>query len=674
MPITAETLPELISFAILSQLLKYSRISKLTHFKMIESFPGYSFISQAIASYRQPVFLTRNINQSLAVLDSDESKSIDKPLTKRLERSSWKPPSQALIEMHENQTGHRLRINVSGLVPKRQVGSADAHEPAGSTRKKCKVIEVECFVDVRICELSETNHVLSFREEGKLQGRKYDDSSVHFDMTMKNNIIVNLRQLFVARPDGSFGLGEYDMGIRVVLANPQDAKPVTNLVFGCEYPENMVLCIESRYRKLPQLPDSRTILPVVLSDLVSQKDLMNTSKYGLEVNMAWSQRAESSLSVYNGFLRSVIPHTPSPSPRKSQHQTQPPATQSLEEQLSAQYWYLDKLIKFNGLECLFCRGKKQFPVPAKLRDHLQHKHLTMIKMRIEGPVVHFSFEASKPRHRAPSTNREWANLKWVAPSRSALKKKLLDDSSLLSPSPSVSSRSASPRRKASPNKQQARPRVSSQGKRPEWVELEVFPAPMEFNRPPSPHSASGKPLRYFTRLTRRTIEPHEVLPESEDSANDFLLQVSHAIYEDCKDDTDLDLPPGTDSFLIAWNKHLAMECLNGDLFVGDTVLRFIHKERQLLSDKDMRTCLMVRVDELLAADILKQDFYDHIRSMLFDSDFLKSSIQQKNQTAQSERGQNDCLCGVKYVATAAECSDGTTSLDWVLCSGRVSHG
>src|ERR1700750_3386012 len=120
-----------------------------------KSVPGYSLLLKTIAYYRKPPFLLKNIDKGLSLLEQP-SGAASKPsttasLTQHLDRATWKPPDpfEMRVESLEKSVP-RLKIEVSSLQPRRRDADLDAHEPAESTRKRCKVVELECWIEVEI--------------------------------------------------------------------------------------------------------------------------------------------------------------------------------------------------------------------------------------------------------------------------------------------------------------------------------------------------------------------------------------------------------------------------------------------------------------------------------------------------------------------------------------------
>jgi hypothetical protein len=650
--------------------------------------PGHTLLSRGIAFCRYPPFLQRNLNLALACIEN----SIRDAKQPRLSRAAWKPPTTGMVQAINAREGQKqkLRIDISSLAPnrKRAINSIDDHEPAGSTRKRCKVLEVECFVDISIWTspdgIGVGDCVVKRKEECKLTGRKYQDDEVHFDVSLRKQVILSVGELEIPiNSNGRWkqGLGKhYHIVLALGFANYADANLILPLmgVNGIDPGEPVTLT--ASWTNLPKCPKVGTAIPIQVKTSYSKQFLpQDTLKYGFEVNMAWlNVPVESTLETYNRFQRQAadISQKP-PDPR-----IQPTRMESW----TLEYWHQDKFRKFEGLQCLVCQ-RKNFTTPASLRYHLHSWHQASIRMSQKSKLVQITLmEASTPSSKL-KRDRTWSDIEWVAPSPSELRSHYHAENELHKkmfpaqfPTPDLRKKNTTiPSPKPNLKSRKGEPKIQPQRKSPGEVQLRLDKSrKKKFRRPASPaQSGSSKRYRYYTTVSKRTIEKDERLSESDDDVDvDFQHLAAAAVLKTFYEEQGKILPASAGKFVVAWNRHFREEDLLADLFTGDAILRFMEKEQGLLRDADCWDYMRTRLEELLDADVITPAIYRAcVRRLGPDpksepkpktkpkSDPIKSIPKDQGDSSRKPRQHGDCSCGASF--TFAESSE------WAHCNNQV---
>jgi hypothetical protein len=604
----------------------------------------------------------------------------------------WKPPTTGMVQAINARDGQKqkqkLRIDIASLMPnrKRAINSVDDHEPAGSTRKRCKVLEAECFVDISIRTSPDGTAageiVVQRKEECKLTGRKYEDDAVHFDISLKKQIILSVGELEVdINHNGSWkqGLGKhYQLILALGFTNYSDASLILPLmgVTGVDLGEPVTLT--ASWTNLLQCPKAGTSIPIQVKTSISKRLLpQGTFKYGFEVNMAWlNAPVESTLELYNRFLRK--------SADSSEKPPDPRVQPTRKESWTVEYWYQGKFRRLEGLQCLICQ-KKNFTTPASLRYHLHSSHQASISMNQESNLVQILLVEARSSSSKLRRDRTWADIDWIVPSPSKLRShyhtanefpKLMLPPQL--PARVLQKKNAIiPGLKPNLKSKKVEPKTQPPKKHPEEVLLQIDRSrKKKFPRPASPaQSGPFKRYRYYTTVSKRVIDEDEKLSESDDDVDvEFQHLATAADLKTFYGERRLILPPSAERFIVAWNRHFREEVLLADRFAGDALLRFVKKEEIPLRDADYANYMQIRLYELLDADIITRAVcYACItRARLYSGQEPMPRAKSKSDHAGSKhqpddssqlRRHGDCSCGETF--TFAETSE------WAHCTNQV---
>jgi hypothetical protein len=550
--------------------------------------------------------LRANQHQTNGFHDSGAASSIKSISRPRLDRSTWAPPAGDVLKAFVDMTTKRLKINITGLRPlKGSDHSRDLNDPANSTRKRRKVIDARCRIELAIYEIKNSKesgktfstvgeepcikHVL---EDANLKGRRHEDGKFHFDIELVSPFSVNLGQLEVpVRRGGNENMevaNRYKITIKLRVLRVDDAHEILEHIRGAVAPATGQIMMEhlvATWNSLPKCPSKLIKASQVVRGKKTHTD------YGFAVDMAWGYEhgakiSDSHLANYNNARRNQAAATlptplSTPTPTMSQTQETPKFPMQLE------YVFKGHEITVSGLRCILCRSH-EFSSLTRLRHHFETTHCNhheVFKVVDHGGlkvevIVESEARGRGSRKRRPVVPDLWSaehEETWLAPKKPCDLDKLVEGDFSWEESGLVS------RKTYRRNENVLKPTIAP--KAPHQV-MKALPIRKKkaFRVPNYPPDNDHGPRRYFSSSTHRVLEPGEELSESDDDiAMEWHLEAINNLI-----DAEEDLTEKLKAFYKCIETHFQKERTAADLFLGDSIIRWVHsKEAQsLLADKE----------------------------------------------------------------------------------------
>jgi hypothetical protein len=529
----------------------------------------------------------------------------------RLDRSTWEIPKRRTLNHVFDMTTTRLKVNITGLRPVGASGnSVDSHEPANSTRKRHKVVHARCRIELAIYELKvnkstgkpekrsgEEPLIKTVFGDANLQGSRHDDGKFHFDIDMVDPLIVSLDQLEVPVMHGKYTKMERASHYEIMMkfwVRGGDGKQVLECIEGARVPAigDMDPLI-ARWRSLPRCPTSAIRAMQVIK---GQKKQTN---YAFLVDIAWghdhgfkiTKVTDTHLAQFNTIQRTraaaSLP-TPLSTPTPSLAQSQTHETPKVPVQL--EYVIPGNEVTISGLRCVFCCRMRELPSVARLRLHFETSHSNHHEVfkviehsasRVE-VVVESEARGRGTRKKKPIIPNLWSpehEELWIAPAEPFDIEKIADGDFSWEDSGSIA------RKLQNQNENNAVPTIKP--KAPEDV-MRALPVrrKKKFRVPEYPTNNTEGPRRYFSSGAQRVLEPGEELSESDDDIpmDWLLLKALNSI------DADTTWTLKEKSFYKSIMTHFQRERTAADLFLGDSIIRWVHSSeaQSLLVDKDIQ--------------------------------------------------------------------------------------
>jgi len=430
------------------------------------------------------------------------------------------------------------------------------------------------------------------REDGKLQGRRYDDGYFHFEIELIKPFSINMGQLGVPQEGRhahmDMGLASaYEIVIKIRVLGKDNIEDVLAHIHGAEVPVSGPMePIIARWTSLPRCPSGR----IKTFQMVRGRKVV--TDYGLKIDMSWGKEnglnlVESPLSLYNSEKRrqaraSLLTPTSTPSPSIG-------ATR----QVGLEYMFSDRSVNVQGYRCILCTTTREFPSLPRLQQHLQtwhSNHNEVFEVTEEDEytvkvVMETEARGRGSRQRKPLIRPElWSPGQeeiWLAP----LKPFYLDNADGHS-----WEHSGTLDRMSTSTVDHVKPKALKD------IVLELGPRQKQkFIVPPNPPDNANGPRRYFSSKSKRVLEPGELLSESDDEVSaDWMEHVRND-----KIDALDHLTPEMKTFYKSINTHLEKERVAADMFLSDAIVRWVHRSRSR---------------ELLANDAIRAIFEDWLKS------------------------------------------------------------
>jgi hypothetical protein len=523
----------------------------------------------------------------------------------RLDRNSWAPPTHETFRNLAKMTKDRLKINITSLKPlEASEASIDSNEPANSTRKRRKVVDARCRIEIAVYEFSvskssgkpvkrlgEEPLIKTVLEDANLQGCRRDDGRFHFDVDLVNPFTINLEQIQVPVERGGqvemAMASRYEIMIKLRILKVDDARIVLEHIKGARAPVDGQLMMEplvARWKSLPRCPEKPIRAEQVVRGKKAQTD------YGFVVDMAWGwenslKTSNSHLANFNELKRNLAAAT-LPTPLATPTPSQTNETPNIPFQL--EYILPGHEVTVSGLRCILCQAR-EFSSLVRLRHHFETSHCNHQEVfkvtELGGSKVEILMENEArgrgSRKKRPSNPNSWSpghEELWIAPPHPCDLERVVEGDV------SWEESGIRPRKASTLNENVSVPSIKP--KTPDEV-IKALPIRRKktFRVPLYPPNNDHGPRRYFSSSTHRVLEPGEELSESDDDIPmDWHMQKANNMI-----DADDDIPMKLKPFYKSIEAHFQKERTMADLFLGDSIIRWVHSDQAQLffGDKEV---------------------------------------------------------------------------------------
>lgn len=268
---------------------------------------GNLLLSVYASKYRQSIFLTRNLVQSLEYHASEYLGEVDKAWEDMAvgvhSSQSWKPPSKDALKKLIDKRRPILKLEVKSLRPSKGKRDGDV----GQRRKRIK-IRIDCAIEVLIFpqQRKPNGAVFKISVPATLRTRYSTGSTLpDLEVVMKEPIVIDSHQLATAiGTDATWKRSldiKYDLGVHVLFENAQGASAVMRLLDepGAKLGNIPVgTRLGATWTHLPSAPADEQFLRVY-SAVGGIKEKLDCR---MEVQIAWKEDQGSIVEGYNRNL------------------------------------------------------------------------------------------------------------------------------------------------------------------------------------------------------------------------------------------------------------------------------------------------------------------------------------------------------------------------------------
>lgn len=684
--------------------------------------------SRSVDKGRTRPFLLRNI---ALVLDYHEinqfdgekqaSKFLEQQLDGRLDRQSWTMPNPAEVREAVKKNNQILRINIKGIQRShaRSARSARAQqsedrEPGRyGTRKKYKIIDVPCTVEVNVWAgpMSERS-IYRERRAARLLGHRGDDDDIHFETELVEGPFSisesNLEHLLENNAKYALGIaGKFHIAIRLHFKNVEDSSEAISWIDSRPAPAGNGdwTLLEARWDRLPKCPaDGEPLLlrrtdEVKLHNAIREKEVgwRDTQSY-LLVDMAWrNENAESPLAWCNKIRRRArLDPLPTPPISETVSAQAPP-----QKHVKLEWIFKDRKVETKGFRCGVCR-RRNFTALDRLRFHVLTTHTTndelyyienedtkniKIKVGYEQKIIGKNSKELSMMPPKPGSKEEHI---WITPNekfdvtafvkgknrwhdkgyrvKRGRKGPLAPTSPLIHPT-TIESR--------------------------DLREIEPIPdLPKKRYKVPRLRAPNGRKLQVFTTLSRALVDPGDLLSESDDDPDTGYVDVKREVIFQTMSSM---ITEKQKTFMRAYDTHILKEGIIADRYLADAIYRWVKTPRAeaLLRDQDIQKEFEKKLNELRDDSLIDKTVYqwclqrsrrlanvpeeppadedmltpeEHIEPMILDDDSKSTDASIAEVTPHTrvetlpipkDREAGKCICGLPVgdMKTAVLCSN-----------------
>lgn len=557
----------------------------------LKALQGYACLSNYLDGARQGVFLKRNQAKFLKHVQNMAVAGNETKRPSPQEIDSFEYPSKEVIQKYQERVAGApfLTVKIKELLSNSNGKSSRQQKQ----KKRPRFRDIPCFVEVTIRKLTSeayTEPTFKFRQEGQMRIRGIsEDLSIEI---ISNPLVINAAQHQVSIDRGatwSMSIPDaYSIELALMLKNDRDAADLLSFI-GNDNLNNTsppFRSIAATWGDLPRCPKQRIGLPLY-GVANNQRIKLNCSMY---VDMGWKEVEKSVLQAHSS------------SQRKIRDRLQLPPSPISESSIARHnFRVIYKLptnvqIDFDACKCLFCNHLDLNDL-SLLRFHLICYH-SNVKFACESRTMakngFDSIHALISIKEISSLNIKPSNFAWISPGFESfnLEKFIDGDERWIAKGMMVEKKHNVQKSNVIPAKAKTNVR-----KLPDQVQ----PIP-KARRKRYPVPKAGEGVIFFRSISKRIMEEGELLSESDDEIDLHWLTSKRE-----KAIQHLEITAAAKKFLRLFDRYFEKERLNGDLYVGDTLKRFIdEKGSEFLRDSALSDEFRKKVTELYEDNIITE--------------------------------------------------------------------
>lgn len=546
-----------------------------------------------------------------------------------LDRQSWELPTLAEINMATIKNDQTLRIDVTGIQRNQASNSRTARASNAKmaengrygTRKKCKIIDVPCTVEVNIrAGHSNPNSIYRERRAARLLGHKDSDETgnIHFDVELVEGPFSihesNLEDLIEGKSKHVMGIaGKFHIAIRLHFKNVEDSAEAITWIEGRSVPkgDGDWTVLEARWERLPKCPADGELLLLRRTDEVKlhratrEKDVgwKDTQSF-LLIDMGWrNDNAQTPLAWANRVRRRArlepLPTPPISEPISSQT---PQASKPSRKDVKIDWILKDRSASTTAFRCPICDKKRYLRDLDRLRLHVSLKHTNekefyyIEHLTPQHIKVKVGFEQKKtsgePSYEPLEPGEESL---WIRPDEALDLKSHVQGNKRWTDGGQRSKRRKKAKRPEAPAVPLIHPTTIDNR---DLRQIKPIPdVPKKRYKVPHLHDISGRELQVFSTQSRHLADPGDLLSESDDDPE--------TSYIDAKRDAIFQKMPSyitekQKKFMRAWDDHMLKEGIGATRYLADAIVRWIKTPatEELFGDPDIQIEFERKLKEL----------------------------------------------------------------------------
>jgi hypothetical protein len=598
--------------------------------------------SRFVDKGRTRPFLLRNLALILSYHEINQfdgatqaSRFLEQHLDGHPDRNSWTMPTPAEVREAAKKNNQILRINLKGIQRShvRTARSARAQqtedrEPGRyGTRKKYKIIDVPCTVEVNIWagSMSEKS-MYRERRAARLLGHKADDDDIHFETELVEGPFSisesNLEQLLENNAKYAVGIaGKFHIAIRLHFKNVEDSSQAISWIDSRPAPTGNGdwTLLEARWDRLPKCPaDGEPLLlrrtdEVKLHSANREKDVgwRDTQSY-LLVDMAWrNENADSPLAWCNKIRRRAR-LDPLPTPPISEAVS---AQATPQKHVKLQWIFKDRKVETKGYRCGVCR-RRNFTALDRLRFHVLTTHTNndevyyienedakniKIKVGYEQKIV--GKNSKEPSTKPPKPGSKEEHI-WITPNEK------FDLTSFVKGKSRWQDKGYRIKRgrkgPLAPTSPLIHPTtIESRDLR----EIEPIPdLPKKRYKVPRLRAPDGRKLQIFSTLSRALVDPGDLLSESDDDPDTGYVEAKREVIFQTMSST---ITEKQKTFMRVYDEHIVKENITADRYLADAIYRWVKTPgaEALLRDHEIQKEFEKKLKELREDSLIDKTVY-----------------------------------------------------------------
>jgi len=588
--------------------------------------------------------LLRNLERVLDFHEIDEKKDTTAKLEDLvhrqqadLDRQSWTMPTPLEVREAAKKNNQVLRINVKGIQRSQTRATKSArtqtqkgHDGEGrgyGTRKKCKIIDVPCTVEVNIWT-GQINNSTVYRERraARLLGHKISDTEIHFDTELVEGPFLihesNLEE--VVEKNGKYGLsigGKFHIAIRLHFKNRDDSTEAISWIdnHSNQGGDSDWTLLEARWERLPKCPaDGEPLLlrrtdEIKLHNAAREKEVgwKDTKSY-LLIDMGWrNENAESPLSWCNK-IRNRARLGPLPTPPLSE----PASSQGTPQNQTKLEWiFKDRKVETKGFRCGVCR-KRNFTALDRLRHHVLTNHTNnhevyhienddsqFIKIKISFEQKIIGKNNPEPSMNPPKPGSKEEHL-WITPDEKFdLKSWVKGNRRWTDKGYRIKRGRKGPH---APTVPIVHPTTIESRDLREIQSIQEVPT--KRYKVPGLKAPNGRKLQVFSTQSRLLVDAGDLLSESDDDPEtDYVDAKREAIFRTMPSS----VSEKQKAFMRAWDDHMAREVITANRYLADAVYRWVKTPaaEALLKDPEVQAEFEKKLEELRLDELMDKTVY-----------------------------------------------------------------
>ncbi|KAF2471340.1 uncharacterized protein BDR25DRAFT_26002 [Lindgomyces ingoldianus] len=559
---------------------------------------------------RHPVFLNRNLRRALELHDKEVETSqnqthpnIPPAGYEHIDRLFWTMPSTEMMRKEEAKKA--LVIEVRGMVPENAKGVVDPTKSSPS-KKKVPLFRTETQLMYSIWSPKSSSFRKTFQDFSATIVGTQTNRGTKIVVNTSKEIRIGLDDLLVLSPGDSWRKGMADRYGLQISINFSSSVHVDELFSHLDIKDSSLredppTRLIAKWDNVLNCPEEEQLLPLFYRD--SERSELRKLGVGVKVYMRWkTPTGVSTLATANQRLKTSL--------RSKQRQVVgqaryiPPETSPVRQKLAITYVFAKETLKLYGPVCPHCH-RKDFQTFEDLRMHFDSYHdffRYRVKMEKEtASTQHWRLECDVANHKANTRASDRApdprGILVVKPKRAFNKKKYLNEGNK-----DFQKEARLQKTKAWSSKTVVPVPLHERRKKPEDVPVKPKTARKKFLYK-VPKAPPG--ITLFRTITKRPLVEGEWVDESDDDPDVTWL--------DMKKETvilnDPNIPEQTKRVLIAFDRHMREEQLQGEIHVGDALMRFTRLNLKWLIQENLDPIFIDKVDELSSDGLISGDIY-----------------------------------------------------------------